>query len=66
MVSSDMPEVIKIADRVYVMCEGKITGEIQKDEINELNMITLASPLSDNSAKEKINARSKSAAPSNS
>ncbi|MCD7820003.1 MAG: sugar ABC transporter ATP-binding protein [Lachnospiraceae bacterium] len=49
MVSSDMPEIIKIADRCYVMAEGHLTGELARDEISELNMIQLASPISDGS-----------------
>ncbi|MCQ2507681.1 MAG: sugar ABC transporter ATP-binding protein [Dorea sp.] len=51
MVSSDMPEVIKVADRAYVMSEGEITGELQRDDINELNLITLASPTSETAKK---------------
>lgn len=47
MVSSDMPEIIKVADRVYVMSEGRITGELSRDEINELNMIKLASSITE-------------------
>ena len=43
MVSSEMPEIIGIADRVYVMHEGRITGELQKNEITEINLINLAS-----------------------
>jgi len=49
MVSSDMPEVIKIADRAYIMSEGQITGELVSEEITELNLISLASPVSDES-----------------
>lgn len=47
MVSSDMPEIIKIADRAYVMSEGRQTGELNRHEINELNLISLASPVSE-------------------
>lgn len=47
MVSSEMPEIIGVADRVYVMREGRISGELQGDEINELNLINLASSTSD-------------------
>lgn len=52
MVSSDMPEIIKVADRVYVMSEGIIKGELSHEEISEINIISLASPVSDNEKKE--------------
>lgn len=51
MVSSDMPEIIKVADRVYVMSEGRITGELDRDDISELNLISLASPISEGPAQ---------------
>ena len=35
MISSDLPEVIGMSDRVYAMYEGKVHGELQKEEINE-------------------------------
>jgi ABC-type sugar transport system, ATPase component len=50
MVSSDMPEIIKVADRAYVMSEGRQTGELSRQDINELNLISLASPVSEESA----------------
>ena len=28
MISSEMPELIGMSDRIYVMSEGKLTGEI--------------------------------------
>ncbi len=49
MVSSDMPEIIKIADRAYVMSEGKLTGELNRKDITELNLISFASPVSNES-----------------
>jgi ribose transport system ATP-binding protein len=42
MISSEMPEVIGLADRVYVMREGVITGELGPDEIHEQRIIQLA------------------------
>ena len=47
MISSEMPEIIGVADRVIVMREGRISGEVTADEINEQNLISLASITSD-------------------
>ena len=47
MISSEMPEVIGVSDRVVVMREGRISGELQKDEVDEQNIIMLASITSD-------------------
>ena len=52
MISSDMPEVIKVADRAYVMSEGHLTGELNREEITELNLISLANPVTDGSDKQ--------------
>ena len=35
VVSSDLPEIIKLSDRVMVMCNGKVTGFLEGDDINE-------------------------------
>lgn len=40
--SSDLEEVIGLADRVLVMHEGKITGELTGELINQENIMTLA------------------------
>lgn len=42
MISSEMPEVIGLADRVYVMREGVITGELRGHEVDEQRIIQLA------------------------
>ena len=42
MISSEMPELIAMSDRIVVMNEGHITGELQKDEINEVNIMKYA------------------------
>ena len=39
MVSSEMPEIIGMCDRVAVMRNGRITGELNRDELTELNLI---------------------------
>jgi ribose transport system ATP-binding protein len=42
IISSEMPEIIGMCDRVLVMREGAIKGELNQLEINEHNIITLA------------------------
>ncbi len=43
MVSSEMPEIIGISDRVLVMREGRISGELKAEELSEQRIIELAS-----------------------
>ena len=47
MISSEMPEILGVADRVIVMREGKISGELTREEANEQSIIGLASITSD-------------------
>lgn len=42
MVSSDMPEVISMSDRVIVFKQGEIAGELVDEEITEENILTLS------------------------
>lgn len=35
MISSELPEVLRMSDRIIVMCEGKITGELLIQEANQ-------------------------------
>ena len=42
MISSEMPELIGMADRIMVMCEGKKAGELEGDAINEEEIMRLA------------------------
>jgi ribose transport system ATP-binding protein len=35
MISSELPEVLGMSDRILVMCKGKITGEISAKEANQ-------------------------------
>jgi ribose transport system ATP-binding protein len=32
MISSELPEVLRLSHRIIVMCEGRITGELKNDE----------------------------------
>lgn len=42
MVSSEMPEIIGICDRVAVMHEGKLAGELNKEEMSQESIMRLA------------------------
>ena len=42
MVSSDMPEVISMSDRVMVMRNGRIAGEVSGDKVTEENVLELS------------------------
>lgn len=35
VISSELPEIIRTCHRVIVMCEGKITGEVTRNEIDQ-------------------------------
>jgi len=41
-VSSEMQEVLGIADRIIVMCDGRITGELMADQATQNEILTLA------------------------
>ena len=43
MVSSELPEIIGISDRILVMREGRITGELGWEGVTEEQIISLAS-----------------------
>jgi ribose transport system ATP-binding protein len=46
MVSSELPEVLAVADRVMVLCEGRKTAEFSRTEANEQNVMSAALPKS--------------------
>lgn len=51
MISSEMPEIIGIADRVYIMREGMISGELTARELSEESLIGAASITSEANSK---------------
>ncbi len=42
LISSELPEVVRLCHRVLVMCEGRITGELSGSEITQENIMKLA------------------------
>lgn len=43
MVSSEMPEIIGMCDRVLVMAEGRITGEFERKDFSQERIMAAAS-----------------------
>lgn len=40
--SSELPELITLADRILVLCEGRLTGELLREEFTEERIMELA------------------------
>lgn len=55
VVSSDLMEVIGISDRVIVMCEGAVTGELPRDRANESSLLQLALPGARVAQEQEVN-----------
>lgn len=45
MISSELPELIGMCDRIYIMCQGRITGCISKDEFSQETIMRYATGL---------------------
>lgn len=55
MISSEMTEILRMSDRVLVMCEGRITGEIPIEEVSQERIMAAATLRNqeDNNGKTK-------------
>ena len=42
MISSELPEILRMSHRILVMCEGRITGELASAEATQERIMTLA------------------------
>jgi len=42
MISSELPEILGMSDRIYVVSAGRITGELSRSEANQENIMQLA------------------------
>jgi len=42
MISSELPEILGMSDRVLVMCEGRLTGEFNREEATQEKIMTAA------------------------
>ena len=48
MISSELPEVLRMSDRIMVMCEGRKTGELDIAEATQENIMQLATMREEN------------------
>ena len=48
MISSELVEILRMSDRVLVMCEGRKTGELDISEANQENIMQLATMREEN------------------
>ena len=42
IISSELVEIIRVCNRVLVMCEGRVTGEVSGDDIQQNKMMEYA------------------------
>ena len=47
MISSELPEVLRLSDRIAVMCDGRITGIIDNNKADQNIIMNLATKFSD-------------------
>ena len=47
MISSEMEELMGMSDRIIVLCEGRMTGELQKEEFNSDTIMAYASGITE-------------------
>lgn len=53
MVSSEMPELLGMSDRIMIMCEGKLSGTLTQSEASQVEIMKYATMFS-NKAKEEV------------
>jgi ribose transport system ATP-binding protein len=46
MISSELPEVLRLSDRIAVMCDGRITGIIDNKDADQNKIMNLATKFS--------------------
>ena len=42
LVSSELPELLAVCDRIYVLCDGRVTGEFKRDEFDQAAIMEAA------------------------
>jgi ABC-type sugar transport system ATPase subunit len=47
LISSELPELMGLADRILVMAGGRLTGEIPRERFSQAQIMALASPFAE-------------------
>jgi len=53
MISSELPEILRMSHRVVVMCEGRITGELDIGDATQEKIMTFATQRGESLLEEK-------------
>jgi ribose transport system ATP-binding protein len=61
MISSELPEIIRMSHRIVVMCEGRITGELTASEATQEKIMHLATRRETETKPESVAAAGKGA-----
>lgn len=59
MISSELPEILRMSHRVVVMCEGRVTGELNIAEATQENIIKLATQRTESVLLPEVNSTGK-------
>lgn len=54
MISSEMPEILGMSDRIYVMCNGRVTGELSREEASQETILEFAMEKSTRKKNEEV------------
>jgi len=47
LVSSELPELLAVCDRIYTLCDGRLTGEFTRDEFDQAAIMEAATRFAD-------------------
>ena len=54
MISSELPEILRMSHRIVVMCEGRITGELSRAEATQEKIMQFATQRGGRSSRRQI------------
>jgi ribose transport system ATP-binding protein len=53
LVSSELPELLAVCDRIYVLCDGRVTGEFTRDQFNQAAIMEAATQFNGQTKSEE-------------